>query len=253
MTVESRLARLTSLSGVSGVEWFTVTLSLYKQVFSRAFALAVKNWPVMGSVFVYSLAMSAAYALAGPLGFAGGLIITLVWAACVSSFLYLVEMMVRTTKVSWQDFGRSFGAYLGDVIGVMFIFWIFWMFARPLLMTLPQGLVILLCLDLATFILFNAVPELIYLGHNSSLALLAESYSFISSNWIEWFPATLIAGAAVYFVLTLPVGGGVAGYLKYAVTGLMVYFAMVMRGLLFVELAGSSRRARAFRYRAGGS
>jgi hypothetical protein len=232
------------------VEWFAVTFALYKQVFSRAISLALKNWPVMGSVLVYSLAMSVASVLAIPLGFAGGLVVTLVWSACVSSFLYLVEMMIRTSKVSWNDFRRSFGAYLWDVVGVMFLFWIFSMFAGPVLSTIPQGGLILLCIELAVFILFNAVPELIYLGHNSSLALLAESYSFISANWIEWFPATIVAGVAVYLAMTLPLGSELF-YLKYALTGLVAYFAMVMRGLLFMELAGSSRRARAFRYRAG--
>jgi len=232
------------------VEWFTVTFALYKRVFSRAITLALKNWPVMGSVLIYSLAMSVAAVVAAPLGFMGGFMVTLVWAACVSSFLYLVEMMIRTSKVSWSDFRRSFGAYLWDVVGLMFIFWLFSMFAWPIVISLPQGAVILLCIELAVFILFNAVPELIYLGHHSSLALLAESYSFISANWIEWFPATIVAGAVFFCVMSLPVGAELF-YLKYAFAGLVAYFAMVMRGLLFMELAGSSRRARAFRYRAG--
>ena len=37
-----------------------------------------------------------------------------------------------------------------------------------------------------------------------------------------------------------------------AVIALFVYFAMVVRGLLYIELAGTSRRGRAFRHRAGG-
>jgi len=36
------------------------------------------------------------------------------------------------------------------------------------------------------------------------------------------------------------------------VVALLVYFTMVARGLLFLELQGSSRRARIFRHRAGG-
>jgi hypothetical protein len=233
------------------VEWLAVTFNIYKHVFSRAAVLALKNWPVLGSVFVYSMVMSLAYTVAGPLGVAGGLIVTLVWSACVSSFLYLVEMMVRTTKVSLEDFRRSFLVYLGDVIGVMFIFWIASMVLVPLLRTMPQGPLIMLLIQIAIFVFFNAVPELIYLGHHSSLALLAESYNFIAANWIEWFPATLLASAAIYHVASLPLGSW-ATYGQSAVIGLLIYFAMVMRGLLFLELAESSRRSRAFRYRAGG-
>lgn len=234
------------------MEWLTVTVRLYKQVAARAATLVAKNWPVLGSVFVYSLVMSLAYRLAAPLGIAGGFLITLVWAACVSSFLYLVEMMVRTSKVSWQDFRRSFLVYLGDVIGVMFIFWIFSLLAGPALMSLPNGSLILAAAYIGAFVFFNAVPELIYLGHRSSLALLAESYGFISANWVEWFPATLIASVVIYQIMTLPFWG-LAGLVQDAVVGLSIYFTMVMRGLLFAELAGSSRRSRAFRYRAGGN
>lgn len=234
------------------MEWLTVTFNLYRQVVSRAAVLAAKNWPVMGSVFVYSLVMSIAYRLAAPLGFAGGFIITLVWAACVSSFLYLVEMMVRTSRVSLEDFRRSFVVYLGDVVGVMFIFWIFSMFATPALLTLPNGTLFLMAIYIAIFVFFNAVPELIYLGHQSSLALLAESYAFISANWVEWFPATLIASAVMYSVMALPLWG-LAELVQDAIAGLLIYFTMVMRGLLFTELAGSSRRSRAFRHRAGGN
>jgi hypothetical protein len=105
---------------------------------------------------------------------------------------------------------------------------------------------------LGIFVFFNAVPELIYLGHHSSLALLAESYSFISANWVEWFPATLVASAVVYAFTMLPFGG-LAAIVQHAIIGLLVYFTMVMRGLLFIQLAGSSRRSRAFRHRAGGN
>lgn len=233
------------------MEWFAITFNLYKQVFSRAAVLALRNWPVLGSVFVYSVGMSVAYTVAIPFGFAGGLIVTLVWAACVSSFLYLVEMMVRTSKVSLDDFRRSFLAYLGDVIGVMFIFWIASMFLTPVLMTMPQGPLIMLLIQIAVFVFFNAVPELIYLGHHSSLTLLAESYNFIAANWIEWFPATLLATVVIYYVMSLPLWG-LAQYVQSAAVGLLTYFAMVMRGLLYLELAESSRRSRAFRYRAGG-
>jgi len=224
---------------------------MYRKAFLRAAELTVKNWPVLGTVFVYSVVMAVAAVFASMLGLIGGFLISLVWAACVGSFLYLVEMMVRTTRVSLDDFQRSFGAYLWDVIGVAFIFWIFFTFATPILASLPQGRVILLCANLAIFVLFNAVPELIYLGHFSSVALLQESYNFIAENWIEWFPANIIAAVLIYLVETLPLGGALA-WAQTAVMALLIYFTMVMRGLLFLELHGTSRRGRAFRHRLGG-
>ncbi len=232
------------------MSWLTVTLALYLRCFSRAGELVVRNWPVLGTVFVYAVVMSTSALLASTLGLLGGFLLSLVWASCVGSFLYLVEMMVRTNRVSWADFRRSFGIYLWDVIGVSFILWIVFAIATPALRTVPQGPGLILALDLMIFVLFNAVPELIYLRHSSSLGLLSESYEFITENWIEWFPPNV---AAVVLLLALarvpPVG--VLAWVRTGAIALLVFVVMVARGLLFLELHGSSRRGRAFRHRTG--
>jgi hypothetical protein len=230
------------------MEWFLITLKIYRKVFTRAGGLAAKNWPVLGSVFAYSAIMSVTTVVAVLLGMLGGFVLSLVWAACVGSFLYLVEMIVRTSKVTLEDFRRSFGTYLWDVVGITFVFWIFFTLATPAIAQLPQGFLILLFVEIAGFVVFNAVPELIYLGHYSSLALLSESYAFIAANWIEWFPANLVAAGILYAVASVPLDG-FAVYVRTGVLGLLVYFTMVMRGLLFVELHGSTQRSRAFKYR----
>jgi len=234
------------------VEWLLVTLKIYRNVFTRAASLAMKNWPVLGSVFVYLAIMSAAAFASVFLGIIGGFLLSFVWAACVGSFLYLVEMIVRTSKVTFADFRRSFGTYLWDVVGVTFLFWVFFTLATPAIMQVPQGYLILLFAQIIIFVLFNAVPELVYLGHYSAVALLSESYAFIAANWIEWFPANLVAAGLLYGVASVPIDGGLGVYVQRALLGLLIYFAMVMRGLLFIELHGSTHRGRVFKYRMGG-
>ncbi len=233
------------------MEWFLVTLQIYRKVFTRAGTLAMRNWPVLGSVFAYSAILSLATGAAVLLGLIGGFLLSLVSAACVGSFLYLVEMIVRTSKVTFGDFRRSFGMYLWDVVGITFVFWVFFALATPAILQLPQGFLILLFVHVAGFVVFNAVPELIYLGHASSVALLSESYAFIAANWIEWFPANLVAAGVLYAVASLPVSG-IGAYVQTAALGLLIYFTMVMRGLLFIELHGSTHRGRAFKYRMQG-
>jgi hypothetical protein len=231
------------------VEWLSVTLQIYRRATSRAATLALRNWPVLGSVFAYSAIVTVAANFAVLLGIMGGFLLSLVSAACMGSFLYLVEMMVRTAKVSWEDFGRSFSAYLWDVIGVMFILWIFQLVAVPVLLQSPQGGLILLCIHIAMLVFFNAVPELIYLGHHRAMELLAESYRFVADNWIEWFPPNIILMVGFFAIWRLRPSSTMAAVLQTAALALFGYFSMVLRGLLFIELAGSSRRGRAFRYR----
>jgi len=230
------------------MDWLVATMRLYGSVTRRAARVAVTNWPVGLSVFVYLAAMSITLPFAMMLGLLGGFIVGLVWAACIASFLFLVERLVRHGRVTLDEFPASFTPYLSDVIGVMFVLWMARMLLSMALMTNPQGLLITLVAQLFIFVFFNAVPELIYLGHHSSLELLGESYQFIADNWIEWFPPTLLASAILVVLMEMPLAGA-AVVVKWALVGFFVYFVMVLRGFLFEELQGSTRRSRAFRYR----
>lgn len=231
------------------MDWLSATVAIYRSAFTRAAEVTLKNWPVLGSVFVYLAILIVGAPFAAALGVLGGMLMSLASAACVASFLYLVEMMVRTSRVSMRDFQTSFGVYLWPVIGVSFAFWLFRQLALPVLAQAAGGGAIVLAAYLVILVLFNAVPELIYIGHHSTLELLSESYEFVTENWIEWFPANLLLGLPVVLVIGLP-GSGFAGIVKIASLALFVYYAMVVRGFLFLDLSGTSRRSRIFRHKA---
>jgi hypothetical protein len=227
---------------------------MYQRVASRAASLAVRNWLVLLSAFVYlGILIGAGLLLGRVAGFAylGGFAMSFLTAACGGSFLYLVEMIVRTNRVTLADFQRSFGMYLWDVMGVTFILWIVYRFVTPLIGTLPHATLLLIALNVVILVFGNAVPELIYLGHHSTLALLEESYRFVGENWIEWFPPNLLL-LALLLALNAPMLNAGLVFLQLGVSALFVYFAMVFRGLLFLELYGTSRRGRMFRYRMQG-
>lgn len=230
------------------METLAATLDLYRRSFARAAAAAAVNWPVFASLLVYVGLLSLAMPVAFRLGIVGGFLLSFLWSACMGSFLALVEVMVRGGRVTLEDFRQSFGRYLWDVVGVSFLLWIFWRIATPALLGLPNGLVVVLAVQLVLFVLLNAVPELIYLGHHGSLALLGASYSFIAENWIEWFPPNLVLALGAGLLLSLPLAGNLAP-IRWVLFSLYVYFAMAARGFLFLELFESTRRSRAFRYR----
>lgn len=233
-------------------ESLAATLAIYQRAFRRGAVLAARNWPVLLTVFGYVVITTVGAYAAAFLGMAGGFLLSLLSSACLGSFLYLVEMIVRTNKVTWADFSGSFGVYLWDVVGISFVLWLFWFVVAPLIAQSPQGPVIVVAINLVLLVLFNAVPELIYLGHSGAVALLSRSYEFIAANWIEWFPPNLLLMAGLWGLWQVPVGGGLVGQLAQgALLALFLYFAMVVRGFLFIELDGSSRRARAFRHRMG--
>jgi hypothetical protein len=225
--------------------WLGDTAALYGRVFRRGARLAVTNWPVGLMVVAYGAFLGVVGRLVAPLGLVGGLLLWLAMMACVSSWLSLVEQVIRSGKVRLRDVPASFAAYLGDLLAVGFLTSVLGMVASVVLGPFPFLAIVFM---LATFVFFNAVPELIYLGRHSAAEMLVESYRFIGENWIEWFPATLLLAAAVGLVGLLP--GGPFDFFTDALAGILLYLMMIVRGLLFLELASSSRRAREFRRRA---
>ena len=227
--------------------WLVDTGALYARVFRRGAELALRNWPVGLVVILYAALLNVVTMIATPLGIVGGLLVYLATVACGSSWLSLVERVIRVGRVRASDVPAGFTAYLGDLLTVGFIFWGLQLIAGVVLAPLPFVQIVFI---LAVFVFLNAVPELVYLGRHPPAELLVESYRFIGENWIEWFPANLVLVGVVVAVLALPAGP--FGLLLDGALGIVLYFGTIVRGLLFLELASSGRRAREFRRRAAG-
>ncbi len=227
------------------VDWLSDTLQLYARVLAKAATLARSNWWLAFVPIAYAIGFGVLTAALAPLGIVGGLIGYFVWVALLSSWLALAEQVIRYGRVRTTDLGSSFGAYLSDLLTMFFMLWLL-QYARQLA---PSALVQIL-LALGMFVFFNAVPELIYLGRRSGAELLAESYRFIGENWIEWFPPNVLLAVLVAAAFDVPAGP--FGVIRAFVLGLMLSYATFARGLLFLELTTSSRRAREFKRRASG-
>ncbi|HJQ83691.1 MAG TPA: hypothetical protein VKA21_06440 [Candidatus Binatia bacterium] len=225
--------------------WLVDTVALYGRVFRRAAGLALRNWPVGLVVIVYGVLLEVAMLFAGPLGIVGRFLVYLAGIACVSSWLSLVAVVLRTGRVRLEDVPTSFSTYFGDLLNVGFLFWGIQLIAS---LVLAPFAFLRIVFGLAVIVFLNAVPELVYVGRHSATEVFVESYRFIGENWIEWFPANLVIAAAIVAVSNVP--DGPFGIVNVGALGIVLYFGMIVRGLLFQELTTSSRRAREFRRRA---
>jgi hypothetical protein len=227
--------------------WLGATAAMYGRVFRRAAELTVKNWPLGLLAVAYPVLLAALSRVLAPYGFVGGMIWTAAAAACFSSWLHFLEQVVNGRgQADLRDLAASFGTYLGDVLNVGFLLFLLQLVAAFVLAPFP---LLLIVFALAVLVFLNAVPELIYLGRSAAAELLAESYRFIGTNWIEWFPANiLLIGVVLGVDAILPAGP--LGLISAAGAGLVAAYGWVARGLLFLELTTSSRRAREFRRRA---
>ena len=227
--------------------WLASTAALYVRVFRRGATLALGNWWVGLVVVVYEVLLGVVERVAAPLGVVGGFLAYLALVACGSSWLSLVAQVIRTGRVRPEDVPSSFATYFGDLLNVFFLFWGLQLIATLVLAPVPLVQIVFL---LAVFVFLNAVPEVVYVGRHAAAEVLVESYRFIGENWIEWFPANLVLLGCVIGVLRLPAGP--FGLVGVVTLGVVLYFAAIVRGLLFQELSTSSRRGREFRRRAAG-
>ena len=228
------------------MSWIGDTASLYGRVFRRGAELARRGWPIAFAVLLYTVLLQLAIGFAMQLGIVGGVLVTIAMAACVSSWLALVEHMLRSGKVSLTDLPASFGAYLGDLLAVGFLLFLLRLIASLVLAPFPFLEIVF---GLATLVFFNAVPELIYLARHGAADLLVASYRFIGENWVEWFPANLVL-LVIVLATGLLVPDGPYGLVSGFAAGLVTTYAWIVRGLLFLELTSSSRRGREFKRRA---
>lgn len=172
----------------------------------------------------------------------GGVLLTFVGAALMSSWFVLVGAVVRDGRASPADVRGSFVVHLGDVLTFGFLLWALQYVAS---LAFAEVAYVAIVFELALLVFLSAVPEEMYIGHESGAALFVESYRFVAANWVEWLPAT-----GILIVVTIAVGAVPFLPLSIVLAGFALAFMFIVRGLLFLELTTSSRRTREFQQRA---
>jgi hypothetical protein len=228
------------------MSWVRDTLAIYGRVARRAVDLSVKHW-WLGLVLVAYVAVFFGLVVVVSqlrLQLVGGFLLVLARAALVSSALVLLGSVVRDGRAVLAEIPGSFLVYLGEVVTFFFLLWALQYIA---LIAFAEAELVAIVFEFAVLVFLSAVPEQIYLGRESGAAVFVESYKFVGQYWVEWLPATaLLIGLAYAAARFVPFP------LDVVAVGVAITFAFIARGLLFLELTTSSRRAREFRRRAMG-
>jgi hypothetical protein len=208
-----------------------------------------------------------AYSLLGR--FLGGLVIGLVSTLVMSHYLGLVGLAVRMEKASIIQSWETAKELFFPLMGLLFSLFILNMVANAALGR-PDQRWIRSSLNLFVLIAFNPLPEVLYLRQSQlTLETFGESLEFVKQNIVEWFLPMIVVlmpflvSNPVELLITLgyanPLGVGFSAAL-FAISrpflfSLMflpvVFIFLTFRGVLYLKLAGSTRRKRIYQERFG--
>jgi hypothetical protein len=248
------------------------TLVLYQRALVDSFSLMVRHAWIVILVPIYTVLLAVAEAAAAPLGMIGGLLTYLAVAACLSSFLTVIGEAVTHQRVRLAGLGQTFGRYLWSIVSIVFIFWIIHLLLALIVAENPAMMWLAVAVNTGIFVVFNAVPELIYQSERDGLGLLEDAVQFLRDNTIEWlvplaimlaplfavdleagFVAMANLGATNVLFWTiamieewLPGGGDTKRLVATALGSVVIVWIMLFRGLLFRSLWRSGRRQRVF-------
>ncbi|HZR83574.1 MAG TPA: hypothetical protein VFD92_20940 [Candidatus Binatia bacterium] len=248
------------------------TLALYRDAVVEASRAFARHAWVIVLPPAYSVVLAVVASFASVLGIAGGFVMVLALAACVSSFLTVLEGAVARDRVRPSELAPSFGRHLWSIVNVVFVLWIIEVLLGLITAQNPAMRWLALAVNAGIFVLCNPLPELIYQGSREGLAMIDEAVQFMRENFVEWLlplvllllPVFLIDVRAGILVMAelgptsvlavlmqivervLPEMGGAGEIVATFVASAALVWMMLFRGFLFRSLAHSGRRQRIF-------
>jgi len=252
------------------------TVMLYFKTLVDALKIVFINWWVIFVHLFYLLVVGILelfiFSFFGFL--AGGFILGLLLALVLSSYFSTVCTSVNKEKVSLKTLWWETKDIFIPLFAVLFVLFVLNTFAVIVLKS-PDQLWVRASVNLIIAVLFNALPEVIYLHRANMNDSFIKSLGFIKENFIEWFLPYLIVllplayfnfsvfeRLSLLFLTTNPLRilekfifnfNSLVLVLNYGVFLILLllftYFMFVFRGMLYKELASSNRRKRIFQYK----
>lgn len=240
----------------------------FKYINNQAIPKAIKsikdNWMIIFTGIVYSIismlvATVTATIFRGPLYIISGFINYFIQATIISNYLYLLMNVINYNKFSLDDFKAGFSYYLWKVYGVLFIFYI-----ANLMLSLAGNIfgaaayILNLLIYIGALVVFNPLPETIYLKSYSPADTVMYCLEFIKENWLNWYLPNILLMILLYLLSGQILTGfintsagfiyslNIADIVRYLVAQLIFSFMMIYRGHLYKILSTSTRRKRMF-------
>ena len=249
------------------IEMVWATALIYRDCAVKASKALVKNWLILPASCAAYFAFMVSATFLSPMGFAGGMILGMIQIFLVSLYYGWLWASVERDKLTRHNLLQFDYSLFSSAINVAFVLFIAQFIVQSFAQSAGHGEVMLF-LQLAIIVIFNAVPEVIYVHRYDGMLGLSEAGKFTRDNWIEWYlplvaillPWILLSPQGVVLslakmhpllpaVIVLPatsVSLGGLGWVALPVGIIVLNWFMIFRGFLFRELESGSRRQRIY-------
>ena len=235
-----------------------------KDSFKKTITSLKSNWLIIFTGLVYTFLNIIVYKIigtlfVGPLYIISGFISAIVSSSLISNYLNLLFNIINYNRFSFEDFKSGFTAFLWKIYGVFFIAYLGQLLLSLVSNILGAGAVVLnFVIWIIVVILFNPLPEIIYLKYKSPTESITDSIKFMQENWLNWLVPNIVFFTILYVVTgNLQFGifnTHISFNMIFTLKNIIIYilgqiifsFTMIYRGHLFKLLNGSTRRKRMF-------
>lgn len=239
-----------------------------KRVAKKAAISLGKNWPIIFTGLFYFIATSVVSMVSRGFWILGGLISIIATSALISSYLYLLNVILRRGKFDFEDFKDGFTVYLRKLWTILFMGYVAMLIlslVSPILINTIGAAAVNMIIITLSFILFNPIPEATYQKYYDPWETITYTVEFVRENWIEWFIPNIallaifyfmpgpslnilsfISNVFNYFISFNSFNISIIGFVIYLLSQIWFSYFMIYRAYLFEELTTSNRRKRLF-------
>ena len=230
------------------------------EVFKRTNKLMAEHDILMYVGLIYIPFLFAANYVASLLPLFGGMLWFFSIAVVLSDYFYLIDLATKGYKTGWSDVKDGVFVFSRKVFNILFILWVVDFGVKLLVLPLLPGFLAVIVLVVywgGTFLLLNALPEVLYQKQHSDIEAIKYAWQFQKRNLVTWYVPNvlmiglmlslgLLFGPATRLFSNLPTAlasAAITVVMLIVAQFLMGYF-MLYRGLLFNKLDTTSRQRR---------
>lgn len=247
------------------MSFITDIILVNKEVFEKTIRSIKSNWQILLVGVVYAiLSMIASIIVSrlfiGPLGLARGLILALIEAAIISSYIFVLYNVISYNRFRWRDVKNGFTFFIWKVYAILFMFYL-----GSILLSFVGNIIggflyiyLMMIISLLLFVVLNPLPEALYVKTYTPWDTVIYCWEFMKDNWLNWIVPNVIffillfifSGQAPFYSINpfrgVTITYGFVVMARYLISSIILSFGMLYRGHLFTLLSTSSKRKRQF-------